>query len=103
MRISHDTAHHDLIMVFENYVKNHNENNEFWELIPTKDCRYHINSNCEQCCHDPKCKYRNEKKYTKEFDKLWTTRMLLFRLLDRYYAEMREERRLGREPRRLDF
>ena len=39
----------------------------------------------------------------KEFDKLWTTRMLLFRLLDRYYAEMREERRLGREPRRLDF
>ena len=103
MRISQDTAHDNLMKVFEEFADNNNENNELWKVIPTKDCQYHINVDCEQCCYDPKCEGRNEKKYTKEFNKLWATRMLLFRLLDRYYEEMREERRLGREPRRLDF
>ena len=116
MRISHDTAHHDLIKVFDKYVDSQNEDNRFWEVVPTKVCSDHyeykqyINRKGERkqrridtCWQGKKCHGRFEKKYTREFEELWTTRKVLFRLLDRYYEDMVEERRLGREPRRLDF
>ena len=103
MRISHDTAHENLIKVFNNFVDNNNENNELYEKIPTEKCEYHTNVSGEEQCWDKKCKHRFEKKYTRKFDELWATRSVLFRLLDKYYEDMKEERRLGRQPRRLDF
>ena len=100
-RISERSAHDIVLKVFDYYVDNNNENNEFWELVPTKDCRYHINIEGEQCCHDPKCKYRNEKKYTKKFDEVWFTRHMVFQLFSKWYEELREARRLGQQAQTI--
>jgi len=90
MRISHDTAFDDILMVFDNYVKNHNENNEFWKEIQVECKGNHYWEDGNSPCH-------------KEFSSLWTTRKVLLRLLDKYYEDMEEVRRSGGQPRRLDF
>jgi len=51
MRISHDTAFDDILMVFDNYVKNHNENNEFWKEIQVECKGNHYWEDGNSPCH----------------------------------------------------